>query len=382
MVIPLFPPAVGGAENQASLLARQLGHMGVEVTVLTRKLEDTQIEESIGPNSRVLRLPAVSSGQFLWRLMRYLGRRANGCDVLHFHTLDSPLLAALVPRLLHRRPVVAKVTRSGPCGPIDVLAGGRGLRRLRWLLLRRSVDRFVAVNEESRSELESAGVDWSRIASIPNGVDVSATTSPSENRVGLRRELRLPPDAFIGTCVGRLIPRKRFEWAVEAWKQLVSEDPRPRVLLILGDGPERGRLESKAATLRDRGLVRFMGQVSRETVIKLLSGSDCFVLPSESEGLSNALLEAMAAGAVPVVTRIRANLGIVSDRENGIVFDRRGELAPALAWLEDHPESLSRLSKQARETINSRFSIDCVGARYLQLYQSLMTGLETRQRSS
>jgi glycosyltransferase involved in cell wall biosynthesis len=153
------------------------------------------------------------------------------------------------------------------------------------------------------------------------------------------------------------------------------------VLLIVGDGPLRGELEREAAACGLGRSVRFVG--SQPDVTSFYLGADVFVLPSLTEGLSNALLEAMAAGLPVVASDVRGNREVVEDGVSGFLVDWADADAAArrVARLLEDAVLRRRLGTAARRRADC-FSIAVVGERYCRLYQTVTSpGLAVRQAS-
>ncbi|WP_297486562.1 glycosyltransferase family 4 protein [Thermococcus sp.] len=152
-----------------------------------------------------------------------------------------------------------------------------------------SFDRHAAVSWKTKLDLAGAGLR-KPIALIPNGVDVGLIKS-------------IPPAELESDVVfaGRLIPEKGVDLLLRALAEVKEEIPDVRAVVI-GDGPERGRLEQLSARLGLEDSVLFTGFLeSRDEVIAIIKASKVFVLPSRREGFGMVVLEAMASG-LPVVT--------------------------------------------------------------------------------
>lgn len=151
-------------------------------------------------------------------------------------------------------------------------------------------DQLVVHNEETRDRLTNNGVSAERISVLPSGVDLTQIAAANPD-----------PAVFDLIYVGRLIEHKRVGDLLGAIGQL-SSDGAPLTCAIVGDGPERDRLEQRAAELSISEQIRFFGTVDQhETVYGLIKSSGCFVLPSVREGFGVVVVEAFACG-VPVIT--------------------------------------------------------------------------------
>lgn len=245
-------------------------------------------------------------------MLGLLVRLRQRYDVLFTHggPWDSGLPAVFAKRLL-RKPLVTKVTgdiaweraRIKHLIEDSIHEFQRRRYRPRVEVFRRLQQRIVrqadAVIVPSQ-DLQRLAIGWgipvARIRVIPNGVRLDAVDSlPS--RAEARRSLKVEGPLLI--AAGRLVPWKRFDEAIRT----LAHHPDPQAeLRIVGDGPDRPRLEGVAVTLGVASRVRFVGSVARAELWRYLRAADLLVHPSECEGCPHLLLEAMAAGT-PIVAK-------------------------------------------------------------------------------
>jgi glycosyltransferase involved in cell wall biosynthesis len=167
-------------------------------------------------------------------------------------------------------------------------------------------------------------VDPARITVIPNGIDVSIYERPAKRpRIA---GMSVPPKSLVVTCVANLAPSKGHSFLLEAFNELYRQCPHS-YLLIVGDGQERAALEEQATGYPSKEHILFLGR--RSDVAQILTLTDIFVLPTLFEGLSNALLEAMAAACAVITTDIPENRVIITDQETGLLVPPSD--VPALA---------------------------------------------------
>jgi glycosyltransferase involved in cell wall biosynthesis len=307
-----FFPRVGGAERQLQTLIPYLRDRGVAVCVVTRRYPGLT-PHAVVAGAPVLRMP-ISGGRVLASL-RYTAtalltivRLRRRIAILHAHELLSPTTTAVMARLLIGRPVVVKVLRGGAMGDVAVLRGTR-LGGLRFRLFRHLVNAFITISDEIERELVEAGVPPNRVIKIPNGVDTQRFRPPtSAERHRIRERLGLDRGPLV-LFVGRLESEKGVHDLLDAWQIVRTRAPQA-ALWIVGDGARRDALER-----REEPGVRFLGSV--EDPLPFLQASDCFVLPSHTEGLSNSLLEAMATGIPCVATAIGGNVDLIRPRVDG-----------------------------------------------------------------
>lgn len=198
-------------------------------------------------------------------------------------------------------------------------AGHLNRWRMRWLASRTEV--LLAVSTGTAEALAvQAGLPRERIRVIPNGIAPSALSSLSEvQALGIKEQFGIPADAPVIGSVGRLDRVKGCERLLYAFARMrPAADSVPSYLFLIGDGPERKALERLATELGIQERVVFAGL--RSDARRLLELMDLFVLPSRSEGMSLALLEAMAAGVPVMVTDVGANREIIANGAAGVLL--------------------------------------------------------------
>ena len=126
-----------------------------------------------------------------------------------------------------------------------------------------------------------------------------------------------------------------------------------------------------AHNLNINSSVKFLGSLPHAQVMETLRNSQVFVLPSKSEGMSNALLEAMSFGNAVIVARIDANNELVVHKKTGLYFDTKEDLVRNLALLANNSNEVARLSQKAKSHIMAKFSFQIVAQAYIKLYREL-----------
>jgi glycosyltransferase involved in cell wall biosynthesis len=193
------------------------------------------------------------------------------------------------------------------------------------------------------------------------------------SRQELLAELGLPSNSRLIGAVGRLWPQKRIKdliWAADLLKSTRDDTH----LLIVGDGPQRSRLERYRDQNQIADRVHFVGE--RDDVPRLMQHFDVLWLGSEYEGQSNAILEAMAAGIPVVATDIAGNRDLVVDGVTGFLVPvgDRFEFTRRTHWLFDDEGLRRRLGEAGRERVLREFTVDQMVERHARLYRDLMHG--------
>lgn len=384
MVISQLLLHKGGAEQQALKLARALGRRGHEVEIITTRMEGHPAREDID-GVPVRRLFTLGNRRLVWRvapytysalLLRELLARRGEHDIVHAHQAFHPAFVGVVARKLGGAPVVMKVATAGEYGDIFQMKSGQTpLVASRAMLgeILSGVDAIAAISGAIRDELLSEGVPAARIETIPNGVEVPTVTAA--DRAQARASLGLDPAHRMAVYVGRSEPQKGGDVLIDAWGR-VGAPGSPMRLFIVGDGFRENAAYARAAAASG-GTLTLAGRVS--DVPRYLRAADLFVLPSRGEGLSNALLEAMAHGVPALVSDLPANLHLVTPGETGLavpVGDAQA-LADALRAALADTAALAPLAQAASARIASDYTLDSVAARYERLYERLLASAKT-----
>jgi L-malate glycosyltransferase len=298
VVVAQFWPVVGGAENQGRRLAAEMQTQGAGVEVWTGRWDSSWAREERVDGVLVRRIGTpwprwplrVRRWIFAGALLRALWQRAREFDVVLVHQVLYPAFVAAVAAWIRGRPCVARISSTGTTS--DLVVAGRGGIGVQRAITRRLLTRIVAVNARAAEECLALGYRAAQVVRIPNGVAVGAQPPPKPQRAA--------PSVV---SVGGLRAEKRVEDVLAAWMAA----GRPGHLTIAGDGQERARLESLARPAGES--VEFRGSIADPG--PLLGDADVFVLASSAEGMSNALLEAMAAGCACVATFVGGNIDLL-----------------------------------------------------------------------
>lgn len=227
----------------------------------------------------------------------------------------------------------------------------------------------VVANSQSVAEFYVERGVRTPMVVIPNGIE--SPPQPTGTRAELLRELGLPAEARLVCYVGRLAEQKRVDDLLWAAQLLRQADPRA-YFLIVGDGPERARLEQHARDVEVSEHVRWLGH--RDDAAAVLSLCDVFWLGSSFEGMSNSLLEAMSCGRPVVVTDIPPNRELVKHGVEGYLVkigDGAG-FAQFTVRLFGDAELWRKIGDAARERVRRNFSVDAMIEAHVRLYRELV----------
>ena len=369
--------SIGGAQRQARLLAREVSRRGLPVFVVNQSSRLLARSRSVPADGvQHVTLPIIrgaSRWSFLLSFVVWATVNRRRFDVIHAHSTSAGLTAGVVGRLLHR-PVIVKVTGMQA---VAALADRGPTWRLRRWLLDRTAETLVAVSTQMMQALSEVGIGRDRRVLIPNGVRLAPVAV--ETRAAARRQWLGEVAGAVVLYVGRLERVKGVERLLPMWSARPGHDA--ATLVIVGDGPLRAQLEREAAV---RGLgrsVRFLGSHPEVAAFYLMT--DVFVLPSATEGLSNALLEAMAAGLPVVASNVGGNRDVVENGVSGFLVDWADPRNPAelVGRLLDDAALRRRLGAAASRRARD-FSIATVADRYADLYRTVASRSLVRPESA
>ncbi len=372
-VLLLIPTLDGyGAEKQLALLACGLpkNRFDVHVAVLTRT----------GPYETVLRQAGVKVS-FLnkrlkfdpfafWKLRKLLNEFQP--DILHTWLFAANAYGRLVVGGRSRREgeTSPRVVVSERC--VDVWKAGWQLWLDRKLVNR--TDRLVANSRSVADFYVAQGVPRSKVLVVPNAVEVErfarSEEQIAEERKAVREMLQIPSNAKLVGYVGRFARQKRVEDLVWAAELLWQVDERAYAVFV-GEGPEKERIQRFVQQIHKAGHIRFLDH--QPDVAPLIRSLDLFWLASDFEGMSNSLMEAMAAGKPVVVSNIAPNRELVTDGVTGLVVPvgDRVAFAKAAGKILSDPDLARRLGQAAQEKMKQQHSVSRMVDSYARLYEEL-----------
>jgi glycosyltransferase involved in cell wall biosynthesis len=210
-----------------------------------------------------------------------------------------------------------------------------------------------------------------QIAVICNGVDLKRYSRPVDKAL-VRSRLGLDAQAFLIIMVGTLREPKGHCYMIEAMSELVSRHPNMHALFV-GDGELREELQAQATRLGLVEHIHFLG--NRSDVPDLLAASDLFALPSLWEGLSMALLEAMASGLPIVASAVSGTVQVMLPNETGLLVPPKDvpKLVEAIEQIVSDPACALRMGATARRRVQAEFSAQKQADEHLALYRRALS---------
>jgi len=296
-----------------------------------------------------------------FRLARQLRRRR--IDILHTHNWGT-LIEGLVAAKLAGVPVVI----HGEHG--KVRSRRRQIFAQRWAW--RRVNQTLAVSSALADRVTRiVGFPREQIHVIPNGVDSERFQPSNAPKSEVRQKLDLPRDVFLIGMVARFVPFKNHAGVFHAIAQLRQENIDVH-LALGGDGPLKQELVTLANELQIADRVHFLGVL--DLVETMLHGLDVLVSnSSHNEGMSNAILEAMACGVPVVATRVAASPELLDEGNTGLLIipQDTNALVAALRRLIDRPELRVSYSLLGRQRVEEHYSLASMVESYRRLYLRL-----------
>jgi glycosyltransferase involved in cell wall biosynthesis len=386
LVTPEFAPKIGGMARSADRLGTNFAFAGHATTIVTYDRTDdvlkvpyTHAECAEIPGLSVLRVGPIASRhtgvpndmkaflkrQFFEEALRALGDYSPPDVVLSLGLVDAGFLGLCMANALGCPHVVS--ARGADVGT-ELFKG----------------DRFAlgaAVTFVNRYLLDVASSVFGRSSKfqiIRNGVpELGAATEDERTVQGavVRRSLEIPADAHVVGWTGTFRHKKGLKYLSEAFRALARE--RPNIYLLVVGGPRREKERSQCTVIDSEDLghrTRCVGIIEKSAdVYPYYSAMDVFAYPSLDDGLSNAVLEAMALGVPVVASDIFHD--VATDRETALLVPRfdAGALARAITAILDEPELGQRISAQARALVLDAFSVSREIEAYLSLFHQIVT---------
>jgi phosphatidylinositol alpha-1,6-mannosyltransferase len=365
--ITSYFPDVGGAEIALRQVADRLaGQFEFHIVASRRRLASPRTEImnegrlwrwGIGSPIDKWLLPVVAASG-LRRMVAEIGSPALlwGIDIT-----QASLAAAVLRRRNPGLPLVITIQYGET--PERLESGRGGLIRRSFRTMLSLADHVTAISTPLLALARDHGYRRP-VTLIPNGVDVERFRC---------RNPRSPSRPPTVVTVGRLVPKNGVDTLLRAVSLLRSDLPGLQCRIV-GDGPERARLEALARDLGLGGAARFYGSVSHEAVAQHLWESDVFARPSRSEGMGTAFVEALAAGLPIVGTPVGGIVDVIRDGETGLLtpVDQPADLAEKIRLLLTRREFAASLVHQGAAVVRERFDADRVAERYAQVFRETL----------
>jgi glycosyltransferase involved in cell wall biosynthesis len=368
---------IGGAGRQCCKLSKALQKNNIDITIATIKpyLHHPFFKKINGINIFFLNtfrpyllkkgLRRIDVYLFIIVSLFFLYKNKKKYDIIHAHSgLIAGFIAVFAGKLL-KKSCLVKIMNSGSRNDIYRLKNDKNIFGSKFMAkFMINCDYVIALNDLAYNELLNFGFKKNKIKIIPNGIDVYNSFQ--------KKSYNFKND-FCITYIGRLNFSKRVDILLDAINILSNKNEIFNLKLnIVGKGNLFNDLEKMVKNLKLDNYVNFLGELSN--VEKILCKSDIFVLPSQNEGISNALLEAMAAGVPCIATDISGNRALIKNNLNGLLFKiaNSQELANKIKELYRDTQLRRKLGEEARRTVYVQYNINDIAKKYIELYKNCL----------
>jgi len=353
-----------GLQKGVVNIANQLNSNGFEISICCLE-ESGTFEKRLNPGTKVFVMNKPPGIDYTLPLRLAKLFRREKTMIVHTHSVGTYLYGAIgaklawMPRIIH-----------GEHGDLHQPSGSRPID----INIRRYLSHITDVIHTVSADLKNSlvrmtGIKPEKIVTILNGVELDKFKIAQNPQ--LRKILGIGmKDLVIGT-VSRLSPVKNFELLIQVIPEINHTGLYPKVLFV-GDGPSRPNLESLTKQYGLEKQIIFLGD--RSDVPDLLNVMDIFILTSFSEGLSNSIMEAMAAGLPVVATNVGGNPELVIHNETGFLFPSQDAsiLAQQIIELTNDPEKRHRMGLAGRKRMEEFFTLEKMIRNYENLYRSVL----------
>jgi len=357
----------GGIVRNLSILVNNLNHKTFNIFVVSLANKgDKNSDIKLNTDNKVT-FHRINEGQRLdfkaMRELKYLLGKHN-IDILSCHGYKADLYGFIL-RKVYKCNVKLVTMAHGWVTPGVKIQLYYSLDKL----IIRCFDNIIAVSGGLYREMLKYKIPSHKIAVINNGINAEAFKR-TENRNLFRGRLNLSKEDFLIGFVGRLSREKNIETIMLSLRSVLSSFKNAK-FLIIGDGPERKRLEKLSIDLRAAANTKFIG--FQENTRDIYSILDLYVSASLKEGLPNSILEAQAAGIPCIAADIAGNSDIIKDGVNGFLFKPKdhNELSQKITTLLKDKDLAGKFVSEGQKIIKAKFSVQERIAKLESLYQTM-----------
>lgn len=362
-----IPATLGGVERHVEELATRMAALGHEVFIYVRdNYTDKNLKSYKGV--KLIHLPSISTKHLdaiSHTLFATLHALFQKYDVIHYQAIGPTSLSWIIKLLKRKTALVA----TFHCQDYFHQKWGWFARmslRFGEYVTCKIPDKTITVSKELAAfAMKKYGT---QTAVVPNGANVNFSPRADKlSRWGLREKRYI-------LSVGRLIKHKGVHYLVEAFKRLEDTGKLPNnfKLVIVGDGFHTDDYVKYLKTISEgRSNIILTGSQTGENLAQLFSHAYLFVQPSEYEGLSIALLEAMGYGLAPLVSDIKENTEAIDDAGYSFKVKDTGDLREKMAYLLNRPGEVERIGKLAQERVKNEYSWDSIVQKTVKVYQDI-----------
>ena len=362
---------VGGAQKALLTLARYLFEKGIPVTVAFLYDKDNLLAvwQSETP------FPLFSLGAW-----KDNGGAANGIRIVMgmFNLCRLVFKSRPIGMISYTEHANIPAMLAGSLGRVPVrivTMRGRIQAYKKWqawlhaVMFNLGMGTLMVANSESGQRISiKEGIPSGKTMVIPNGIEIHRRDPDIRRRV--RKELGLLDDDLVVFSAGRMAYEKGHDLLIEAAPGVIYQCPNV-VFMAAGDGEMRPQYEAMVSRLGLEGHFRFLG--NRKDIFDLLSAADIYTLPSRSEGMPNALLEAMSMGVPAAAFRTGGVIEVITNGQNGLLAepDNTTDLSEIITRLAEDPELRRILGEAGQKHVVKEYGLEEVLNRYVTLFTAL-----------
>jgi L-malate glycosyltransferase len=344
----------GGAERLLLDICRKIDRKIFDIDVIVLKKDNNRLIKSFeeaGIGVRLFDKRSKLDVKIVDRVASYL--KQTKPDIVHTHLFTADFWGAMAARQAGVKKIVS--TRHA------LLSEGR-VRDSLGAKSRRKMDKVIAISNATKEfMIKKEKIEIEKIKLIYNGIDM--------NRFFVQDSKLFNNEDFVVGSIGRLSREKGHKHLVRACRFI---NDKRWSLNIVGDGPMKKELKMLVRLLDIEDKVKFIGSVL--DIRSLLNEMDIFVLPSVSEGLSLAVIEAAAAGKFIIATNVGGVPEIVDHQVNGLLFEPKNieQLVSHLNWVIEHKQEAQKYADLLQQKVKEQFDIVKTIKQYETLYKSLV----------
>ncbi|MBC8488139.1 MAG: glycosyltransferase family 4 protein [Bacteroidetes bacterium] len=295
--------------------------------------------------------------------------KINKIDIIHSHWLIPQGLIGAICSKFYNITHIATVHGSD----VNMIKDNRLLKRICSFILNNS--NKITINSTFTKKLMlkiDCGENHKKIQIIPMGIDLDRFFSKNGSKLKEKYNAKK-----LLLFVGRLIDWKGTEYLIKAMKDVVNTFPKIK-LLIVGDGPEKPKLEKMIVELKLTDMVYFIGEIKSTEVAKYYSAADIFVIPSivvdgHTEALGVVTLEAMASGTPVIGSNVGGIPDVIQDGYNGFLVPEKSsdELAKRIIKLLSDKKLTTKFRRNGLKTVREKFSWDVVSEKFIYIFSNI-----------
>ncbi len=367
MLIHSFYPHVGGAERQLLEQIPFFIKYGIDVTVITRAEQNTLPKEELNGaeiiRTKTSKIKILSAINYIVTALNEIKKIKP--DLIHSYDLISTSTTALIANRLYKIPYLIKILNSGTGSDIKRLKR-KILGKLRFTQIKNTTSGFFGISDQIIQELKEENIPDKKIIKIFNGIDSNKFIPLQEDlKQKQKQELNITA-SFIGIYAGRFVKNKNIIDLITAWNYF-SKMNKNTALILIGEGSEKETLQE-----HDNQHIHFLPKT--DNILPYLQIADCFLLASDHEGISNALLESMSCQVVPIVSEVPGNKELIQEDQTGYFFELHNidQIIKCVEILKDNPIRHNQLKTNARKFIHQNFDIDILVKIIIEKYKEAL----------